>query len=179
MTALVIHYVILFCSLINVLLLLFESFPLTMMMFAILSHLVHYMVLQSFPYFDLSSIPFLSGMLLMVLNHYLAFSFFSSEYHPFSHVLGYFTIILWVTPFCFFISLSANENVLPTTILPHQQHGLDGNHVMHEDEEGSSSRDLISHYMSNLTKKRKIGLLSLLNNAKESLLPVIRSKKSF
>ena len=29
-------------------------------------------------------------------------------------VLAYFTICLWVVPFAFFVSLSANENVLPT-----------------------------------------------------------------
>ena len=30
-------------------------------------------------------------------------------------VMAYFTICLWLVPFSFFVSLSANENVLPTT----------------------------------------------------------------
>ncbi len=31
-------------------------------------------------------------------------------------VLAYFTICLWVIPFSFFVSLSAGENVLPSTM---------------------------------------------------------------
>lgn len=31
-------------------------------------------------------------------------------------VLAYFTICLWVIPFSFFVSLSAGENVLPSTV---------------------------------------------------------------
>ena len=30
-------------------------------------------------------------------------------------VMAYFTLCLWLVPFAFFVSLSANENVLPTT----------------------------------------------------------------
>lgn len=29
-------------------------------------------------------------------------------------VLGYFTVCLWIVPFGLFVSLSANDNVLPT-----------------------------------------------------------------
>ena len=29
-------------------------------------------------------------------------------------VMAYFTICMWLVPFAFFVSLSANENVLPT-----------------------------------------------------------------
>ena len=29
--------------------------------------------------------------------------------------MAYFTLFLWLVPFAFFVSLSANENVLPTT----------------------------------------------------------------
>ena len=29
--------------------------------------------------------------------------------------MAYFTLCLWLVPFAFFVSLSANENVLPTT----------------------------------------------------------------
>lgn len=31
-----------------------------------------------------------------------------------SQVLGYFTICLWIVPFALFVSLNANDNVLPT-----------------------------------------------------------------
>ncbi|CAG2100209.1 unnamed protein product [Medioppia subpectinata] len=53
-------------------------------------------------------------VILLLVNHYFAFSYFSSVYYPFTQVLAFFTICLWLIPFAFFISLSANENVLPT-----------------------------------------------------------------
>ena len=34
---------------------------------------------------------------------------------PILQVMAYFTLCLWLVPFAFFVSLSANENVLPTT----------------------------------------------------------------
>lgn len=39
--------------------------------------------------------------------------FFNSIFNLFQ-VLGYFTICLWIVPFALFVSLSANDNVLPT-----------------------------------------------------------------
>lgn len=33
-------------------------------------------------------------------------------------VLAYFTFCLWLIPFAFFVSLSAGENVLPSTVQP-------------------------------------------------------------
>ena len=33
-------------------------------------------------------------------------------------VLAYFTFCLWIIPFAFFVSLSAGENVLPSTMQP-------------------------------------------------------------
>ena len=59
--------------------------------------------------------PFFSASALVIINHYLAFNFFGEHYYPFSEVMAYFTMCLWLVPFAFFVSLSANENVLPTT----------------------------------------------------------------
>ena len=39
---------------------------------------------------------------------------FFQEWYPFSEVIGYFTVCLWLVPFAYFVSLSANENTLPT-----------------------------------------------------------------
>ena len=59
--------------------------------------------------------PFFPASALVIINHYLAFNFFGEHYYPFSEVMAYFTMCLWLVPFAFFVSLSANENVLPTT----------------------------------------------------------------
>merc|ERR1711936_1522430 len=57
---------------------------------------------------------FIGACVMLIVNHYLAFQFFADKYYIFSEVLGYFTLCLWLVPFAFFVSLSANENVLPT-----------------------------------------------------------------
>ena len=49
-------------------------------------------------------------------NHCLWFYYFSYHYYQFSQILAYFFICVWLVPFGFFISLSANENVLPGSL---------------------------------------------------------------
>lgn len=39
-------------------------------------------------------------------------------------VLAYFTFCLWIIPFAFFVSLSAGENVLPSTMQPGGEKGF-------------------------------------------------------
>ena len=165
----VIRYLIFFALAIYSLFILLEDFPISMIVSGILSHVVYLIILDSFPYFDLTGFAFISGVILLLINHYLAFSYFASVFHPFSQVLGYFTICLWLVPFSFFISLSANDNVLPTTM------NLGENQTLMSSNEDSA--DLVSHYIS-FSRKKKTGLLSFLNSAKESLLPQ-RVKKSF
>lgn len=157
-----------FCLAIYILLLLFEDLPFSMITCGILSHIIHLLILQNFPYFEFTSIPFILGCLFVIVNHYLAFTYFASKFVPFSQVLGYFTICLWIVPFTFFISLSANDNVLPVTIGGDHQEGR----PLLNDIDG----DVVSSIFSR--KNKKLSLLSFFNYAKESLLPQ-RVKKSF
>ncbi|CAG9815545.1 unnamed protein product [Phaedon cochleariae] len=140
-----------------ILLWIFESFPVTMIIFGLLAQLSHYMILRNFPFFSFISLGFVTAVLFVIINHYLAFAYFASVYHPFSEVLAYFTLFQWLVPFALFVSLSANDNVLPTSI-----DGRDG--------------DVVSNYFSK--RNKKYGLLSLFIFAKEALLPM-RTKKGF
>ena len=36
-----------------------------------------------------------------------------AEYHSVEYLLGFFLMVVWIVPFGFFISLAANESVLP------------------------------------------------------------------
>ena len=97
------------------------------------------LLLKNFPYFNFLSPSFISSIgncgqpmsgpkfskwplidlsrpVFLIINHYLAFSHFSSVYYPFNQIIGYFTLCLWLVPFAFFISLSANDNTLPQFI---------------------------------------------------------------
>ncbi|XP_063231868.1 protein TEX261 [Bacillus rossius redtenbacheri] len=142
-------------------LVLFEDFPAWMLACGVLGQAAHLLILNTFPYFKLSSPAFALSVLLLLLNHYLAFQFFSSVLYSFSEVLAYFTLCLWLVPFALFVSLSANENILPT--VAERRHLLDDN-------------DVVTNYFSQ--KGKKYGLLTFFNYAKDSILPQ-RNKKVF
>jgi hypothetical protein len=91
----------------------------------------------------------------------MAFSYFATVWHPFSEVLAFFTICLWLVPFSFFVSLSANENVLPTSV----------GQTKSEDDQ-----DLVTNYFRK--NSRRVGLLSFLKSAQDTILPQ-RVKKGY
>ncbi|KAF7268755.1 protein TEX261 [Rhynchophorus ferrugineus] len=144
-------------TILYVLIWMLEGLPTSMTVCGILAQLCHFVILANFPFVAFSSPFFIIGVIFVIVNHYLAFSYFSTTYHPFSEVIAYFTLYLWLVPFALFVSLSANDNVLPTTA-------------------ERSDIDVVSNYLSKRSKK--YGLLTLFTYAKESLLP-IRTKKGF
>ncbi|XP_054263981.1 protein TEX261-like [Macrosteles quadrilineatus] len=142
--------------------LLFEDLPTSMIVCGLLAQVAHLLILQTFPYVSLSSPSFIFAVILLLVNHYLAFKYFNSIYHSFSEVMAYFTLCLWLVPFALFVSLSANENVLPTISESTPLLGGDN--------------DVVTNYFS--TRNKKYGLLTFFNYAKDSILPQ-RSKKTF
>lgn len=93
----------------------FEDLPFSLLIFGLVAQILHWVIIQTFPYVSFTSPSFILAIILVLVNHYLAFSFFGTTYHTFAEVLSYFTLCLWMVPFALFISLSANDNVLPTT----------------------------------------------------------------
>ena len=107
-----------------------------------------------------------------------------------------FTLCLWLVPFAFFVSLSANENILPT--MAERKPLLSGNwYVLEFAATGQiftimskrlelwwyilfyfseNENDVVSNYF--MRKEKKIGLLSAFQSIKEQILPT-RVKKSF
>ena len=57
--------------------------------------------------------PFLTSTAALVASHYFWLSHFMSHYHATTHVLCFLLFAVWLVPFGFFISLSANESTLP------------------------------------------------------------------
>ncbi|KAF4518415.1 hypothetical protein B566_EDAN002068 [Ephemera danica] len=104
---------------------LFEDFPTSIIVCGLISQVAHLCILQTFPYFVVLSPSFITAVVMLIVNHYMAFQFFSTVYFSFSEVLSYFTLCLWVVPFALFVSLSANENTLPTVEARHgKKYGL-------------------------------------------------------
>lgn len=114
---------------------LFDNIPLTLIALGVLSHLIYYFLLTDFPNFNLTSLSFISSIILLLGNHVLAFKYFRQRYTTLSEVFSYFTVCLWMVPFMFILSLSANDNTLPTT-------NVDDN--------------VVSHYFTNRKRSYKI-----------------------
>ncbi|XP_064465619.1 protein TEX261-like [Ornithodoros turicata] len=161
-TGKIIRILILITLAIYVGLFLFDDLPKGMIACGIFSQVMHLLILRTFPFVSVSSVPFLLAAVLVIVNHFLAFTYFSTVYHPLSEVLAYFTLCLWIVPFAFVISLSANDSVLPTL--------AEKRPLLAEDD------DIVSNYFSR--RNKRYGLLFFFNKAKESILPQ-RVKKGF
>ncbi|KAL5471609.1 hypothetical protein EMCRGX_G029739 [Ephydatia muelleri] len=111
----IISILLVFVIIIDIGLLMIDGFPLGLTVVGIALHLLYGSLLTTFPVISLCSIGFIGGTVLLVLAHGLAFLHFAEVWHPFQEVLAFFFLCLWLVPFSFFISLSANDFVLPTT----------------------------------------------------------------
>ncbi|XP_058659108.1 protein TEX261 [Ammospiza nelsoni] len=140
-----------FSSAVHLGLFLFEHFPALLVATGLFSNLVWLGLLQSFPCLQPGSSNFLLSCVLVVVNHYLAFQYFAEEFYLFSEVLAYFTFCLWLIPFAFFVSLSAGENVLPSTVQP--------------------GDDVVSNYFTKGKRGKRSGILLIFSFIKEAILP--------
>jgi hypothetical protein len=129
----------------QVLLCLIDGFPFWLSTLSIVSHVVYLGNMRKFPIVKLSDPLFITscgkgpcnpfiirllihGIVLVLLNHYMWFTHFStstlmsytaSRYDPstlptFTEIASYFGLCVWLVPFSLFVSLSASDNVLPT-----------------------------------------------------------------
>ncbi|XP_034482538.1 protein TEX261-like [Drosophila innubila] len=156
-------FMISFTIFVYILLIFFEDFSWTIVLCGLTAQGFHFSIMTNFPFIRLLSVPFIGSLVMLVVNHLLAFQYFTSVYVPFTQVLAYFTICMWMVPFALFVSVNANDNVLPTTVSSNER------------RLGINNPDVVSNYFS---RNKKMGLLSLFNYIKETLLPG-RSKKSF
>lgn len=68
------------------LLFMFSDLPWSMILCGLLSQILHAVILTDFPYVKLVSIQFIGAVVMLFINHYLAFSFFTQNYYNFSEV---------------------------------------------------------------------------------------------
>lgn len=102
------------------------SFKLTLL--SIVSHLVYRENLKRFPVISLTSVSFIASCVLVLLNHFLWFRYFSKVEIPpqfkfdptyipqrratFAEVASFFCFCVWFVPFSLFVSLSAGDYLL-------------------------------------------------------------------
>lgn len=58
---------------------------------------------------------FFLNLVLVFVDHFLWFNYFTTHYKPFMDIAAFFGLCVWLVPFAYFISLSANDNALPTS----------------------------------------------------------------
>lgn len=107
-------------------LMLFEKLPWSLILTGFAAQAVHGWIMKSFPFVRILSPEFIVAVILVIVQHFLAFRFFSQNYYPLTEVLAFFTLCLWIVPFALFVSLSANDQVLPTTFSTAEQSPLLG-----------------------------------------------------
>ncbi|KAH7105375.1 DUF396-domain-containing protein [Auriculariales sp. MPI-PUGE-AT-0066] len=113
----------------------YDSLPLPLVLVGICAHLVY---LQNFgaiwPFISLTSPSFILSCVLVIADHFLWFHHFASLMHDarrrngyqrphtpripdgptFAEVAAFFGVCIWMVPLFLFLSLSANDNALPT-----------------------------------------------------------------
>ena len=164
----IIHLLLIIVTCLNICLVCFESeLTWTMSAIGLVSNAIYFFILAEFPVIAFLSPTFLFSMLLLIIHHYFAFSFFNHHYYPFPEILAYFTIFVWLIPFCFVLSLSAYDYVLPQYTEP-QPDRLNSDNMI------NNGGDVVTNYFKKRAKK--VGLLAFMRSVQDSVLPT-RNKK--
>ena len=164
----IIHSILILVTILNLCLMIFENqFTWTLCAIGLLSNVLYFFILAEFPVIAFLSPTFLFSMVLLIIHHYFAFSFFNHHYYPFPEILTYFTLFVWLVPFCFVLSLSANDYVLPQYAEPSRD-------SYNEDALHNQGSDVFTYYIKKRAKK--IGLLPFMRSLQEAILPT-RNKK--
>mmetsp|Transcript_12255 Transcript_12255/g.38814 ORF Transcript_12255/g.38814 Transcript_12255/m.38814 type:complete len:221 (-) Transcript_12255:51-713(-) len=96
-----------------VVLLAVDRLPLHCIAAGLVANFMYHRLLRSFPFMSLTSPDFLGSCAALLANHFLWMRYFYETYHSLEYILSFFLMTVWLVPFGFFISLAANESVLP------------------------------------------------------------------
>ena len=109
----------------NVALLVIDRLPFLCILISCAAQGAYWTLLKRFPFMELASPEFLGSVGALILNHFMWMRHFKHDDHHDDHygryndghsveyLLGFFLMVVWIVPFGFFISLAANESVLP------------------------------------------------------------------
>lgn len=100
----------------DVALLVVDRLPFLCIALSIGAQCIYHRLLRRFPFMELTSPDFLGSVGMLVATHFAWMRHFrndESDYHSVEYLLGFFLMVVWIVPFGFFISLAANESVLP------------------------------------------------------------------
>ncbi|KAI8899451.1 transmembrane adaptor Erv26, partial [Globomyces pollinis-pini] len=95
------------------LILLLDGFPILRLLFSIFCTLWYSRLLPKFPVVDLTGPIFVVSCVLALINHFLWLDFFRSNRYRMLDMISFFCLLVWLLPFLFIISTSANDLALP------------------------------------------------------------------
>eukprot|EP00180_Rhodochaete_pulchella_P001471 Plantae.Rhodophyta-Rhodochaete_pulchella.ctg2280.p1 GENE.Plantae.Rhodophyta-Rhodochaete_pulchella.ctg2280~~Plantae.Rhodophyta-Rhodochaete_pulchella.ctg2280.p1 ORF type:complete len:240 (-),score=29.86 Plantae.Rhodophyta-Rhodochaete_pulchella.ctg2280:609-1283(-) len=106
---------------IQVLLLVFERFPLGPVFTSVAAHGIYLGLLHRFPFIEPKSVPFIAACALFAGSNVAWFRFFTStseffyQYRlsPPAAIASFFFLTIWIVPLGLFVSLTINDSVLP------------------------------------------------------------------
>eukprot|EP00842_Homolaphlyctis_polyrhiza_P005888 jgi/Hompol1/62/HPOL_003978-RA len=90
-----------------------EKFPLWRILFSLGCHAWYSQMLPSFPAIQATSIVFIVSCILVLADHFVWFFYFAKFRYSMTEIASFFGILVWMVPFMYFISLSANDYTLP------------------------------------------------------------------
>ena len=76
-------------------------------------HCCYGTLLKRFPFVNPLSLSALGSLSAVVVCHYVWFGFFYENYTPIFQVTGFFLLMIWSTPLCFFVSLCLESDAMP------------------------------------------------------------------
>lgn len=82
----VITIIVLFVTTVYLMFLFLDNLPWSMVISGLVSQALHAIILTDFPYVKLASLQFIGAVVMLIVTHYLAFSFFSQNYFSFTEV---------------------------------------------------------------------------------------------
>lgn len=91
---------------------LIRGYSLKLLIYSELIILIFYQLIYNYPDVQLDSPYFIIGTILTLVNHFLYLRVLADNSHHPLEVIFYFIIFVWVVPFCFYLSLSANDMLI-------------------------------------------------------------------
>lgn len=81
-----ISWLVLIVTSVYVFFIFFDHLPWSMVLCGLAAQATHGLIMANFPYVKFASIPFIGAVSLLLVNHYLAFDYFTQNYFNFSEV---------------------------------------------------------------------------------------------
>lgn len=101
----------------------YERFPFLQCAVGFVSHVAYFLLLATFPFINPFSAPFVASCCFFIVDNVSWFQFFHADVElfysyrvaPGPAITSFFLLIVWLVPLAFFVSLSVNDSVLPSS----------------------------------------------------------------